>query len=67
MFRTGVGYSGLNENMDYRFIIPGKNIIWKKGHIIEENLKENQISLWIRRYIRYSKLVAVEEYQRKRT
>lgn len=66
MFRTGVGYSDLNENMDHRFIVPGKNIVWKKGHIIEENLKENQISFWIQKHNRYSDLVAEEEYQRKK-
>ena len=25
MFRTGIGYSDLNENMDHRFIVPGKS------------------------------------------
>ena len=66
MFRTGVGYSDLNENMDHRFIVPGKNIVWKKGHIIEENLKENEISFWIQKHNRYSDLVAEEEYQRRK-
>lgn len=41
MFRTGIGYSDLNENMDHRFIVPGNAIIWKNGYLIEENLKEN--------------------------
>jgi len=66
MFRTSVGYSDLNENMDHRFIVPGKNIVWKNGHIIEENLKENEISFWIQKHNRYSDLVAEEEYQRRR-
>ena len=39
MFRYNAGYSDLNENMDHRFIVPGKTVIWKQGHIIEENLK----------------------------
>ena len=64
MFRTGVGYSDLNENMDHRFIVPGKTITWKKGHIIEENLKENNISFWIHKHNRYSDLVAHEEVER---
>ena len=64
MFRTGVGYSDLNENMDHRFIVPGKNIVWKKGHILEENLKENEISFWIAKHNRYSDLVAHEEIER---
>jgi glycosyltransferase involved in cell wall biosynthesis len=66
MFRTGVGYSDLNENMDHRFIVPGKNIIWRKGHIIEENLKENTISFWIQKHNRYSDLVAEEELDRRK-
>jgi glycosyltransferase involved in cell wall biosynthesis len=64
MFRTGVGYSDLNENMDHRFIVPGKTAVWKSGHIIEENLKENNISFWILKHDRYSTLVAQEEYER---
>jgi len=64
MFRTGIGYSDLNENMDHRFIVPGKNIVWKKGHILEENLKENEISFWIAKHNRYSDLVAHEEIER---
>ena len=66
MFRTSVGYSDLNENMDHRFIVPGKNIVWKNGHIIEENLKENEIAFWIQKHNRYSDLVAEEEYQRRK-
>lgn len=64
MFRYGTGYSDLNENMDHRFIVPGKTIIWKDGYIIEENLKENDISFWIAKHNRYSDLVAREEVER---
>ena len=64
MFRVGVGYSDLNENMDHRFIVPGKTIIWKTGYIIEENYKENQISFWISKHNKYSDLVATEEWER---
>ncbi len=64
MFRFGVGYSDLNENMDHRFIIPGKTVIWKKGYLLEENLKENSISFWIAKHNRYSDLVAHEEVER---
>ena len=64
MFRYGVGYSDLNENMDHRFIVPGKTIIWKNGFIVEENLKENEISFWISKHNRYSDLVAQEEWER---
>ena len=65
MFRTGIGYSDLNENMDHRFIVPGKCIVWKKGHLIEENLKENEIAFWIQKHNRYSDLVAQEEVERR--
>ena len=64
MIRYGVGYSDLNENMDHRFIVPGKTIIWKDGYLLEENLKENQISFWIAKHNRYSDLVAQEEVER---
>ena len=64
MFRYGVGYSDLNENMDHRFIVPGKTTIWKKGYLIEENVKENEISFWIAKHNRYSDLVAQEEWER---
>jgi len=64
MFRFDVGYSDLNENMDHRFIVPGKTVIWKDGYILEENLKENNISFWIAKHNRYSDLVAHEEVER---
>ncbi len=64
MFRTHVGYSDLNENMDHRFIVNGQTAIWKKGHIIEENLKENEISFWITKHNKYSDLTAQEEVER---
>lgn len=64
MFRHGVGYSDLNENMDHRFIAPGKTAIWKNGIITEENLKENNIGFWIAKHNRYSDLLAEEEVER---
>ncbi|MNJ97599.1 Glycosyl transferase family 2 [compost metagenome] len=67
MFRYGVGYSDLNENMDHRFLVVGKTITWKKGHILEENLKENEISFWIAKHNRYSDLVAEEEIERMKS
>jgi glycosyltransferase involved in cell wall biosynthesis len=65
MFRTGVGRSDLNENMDHRFIVPGRTIIWKDGYIKEENLKENDINFWKEKHKRYSVLVAYEEIERR--
>lgn len=64
MFRTGIGFSDLNENMDHRFIVPGKTVIWKKGHLLEENLKENDIHFWFKKHERYSDLIAQEEVER---
>jgi len=64
MFRNGKGHSDLNENMDHRFLVEGKTIVWKDGYLIEENLKENQISFWIAKHNRYSDLVAHEEIER---
>ncbi|MEL7121459.1 MAG: glycosyltransferase family 2 protein [Bacteroidota bacterium] len=65
MFRTGIGHSDLNENMDHRFIVAEKTITWKDGYLKEENLKENEISFWINKHNRYSQLVAEEELERQ--
>ena len=67
MFRYDVGYSDTSEKMDHRFAVPGKTIIWKDGHILEQNLKENQISFWIDKHNRYSDLVAQQEVERMQT
>lgn len=64
MFRTGIGYSDLSENMDHRFIVSGKTVIWKDGHILEENLKENDIEFWFKKHEKYSDLIAYEEVER---
>lgn len=64
MFRTGIGFSDINENMDHRFVVSGHTATWKKGHILEENLKENEISFWISKHNKYSDLVAQEEIER---
>jgi len=64
MIRFGVGFSDLNENMDHRFIVPGNTLIWKDGHLLEENLKENNIRFWIEKHNRYSDLLALEETER---
>ncbi|WP_316804866.1 glycosyltransferase family 2 protein [Pedobacter nototheniae] len=64
MFRTAVGFSDLNENMDHRFIVTGQTMIWKEGCIIEENLKENDLNFWLSKHQRYSDLIAAEEIER---
>ncbi|MBK7410260.1 MAG: glycosyltransferase family 2 protein [Saprospirales bacterium] len=65
LFRTGIGYSDLHENMDHRFIVPGRTLLWKDGYLKEENLKENEIGFWIEKHNRYSDLVAQEEVERR--
>lgn len=64
MFRKEIGFSDLNENMDHRFIVSGNTQIWKDGHIIEENLKENDLDFWYAKHQQYSELVAKEEFER---
>ncbi|RZL50475.1 MAG: glycosyltransferase family 2 protein [Pedobacter sp.] len=66
MFRTNIGYSDLNENMDHRFIVTGKTTIWKNGYLIEENLKENDLDFWKKKHERYSDLIAIEEIEREK-
>jgi glycosyltransferase involved in cell wall biosynthesis len=60
MIRYGVGFSDINENMDHRLVVPGNTLIWKRGHLLEENLKENKISFWIEKHNKYSDLLAHE-------
>lgn len=64
MFRRGIGYSDLNENMDHRFVVSGNTLVWENGFLEEENLKENDTSFWIEKHKKYSDLVAAEEYDR---
>lgn len=64
MIRYGIGFSDINENMDHRFIVTGNTQVWKDGHILEENLKENNISFWIAKHNKYSDLLALEEIER---
>ena len=64
MFRYGTGHSDLNENMDHRFIVSGETRVWKKGHIVESNEKENNINFWLNKHNQYSDLVAEEEIER---
>jgi glycosyltransferase involved in cell wall biosynthesis len=64
MIRFGAGFSDTNENMDHRLIVPGNTLIWKQGHLLEENLKENKISFWIEKHNKYSDLLAHEELER---
>jgi glycosyltransferase involved in cell wall biosynthesis len=66
MFRAGVGASDLSQNMDHRFMVPGQTIVWKNGFLLEENLKENDISFWIAKHNKYSSLQAIEEIERKK-
>ncbi|HTH81520.1 MAG TPA: glycosyltransferase family 2 protein [Mucilaginibacter sp.] len=67
MIRYGIGRSDINETMDHRFFVPGKTTIWKDGYLLEENLKENNISFWIDKHNRYSDRVALEEVERMQT
>lgn len=66
MFRNGIGYSDLNENMDHRFVVTGETTIWKNGFLIEENLKENDLNFWLAKHEKYSDLIAEEEIEREK-
>lgn len=63
MFRTDKGFSDLSGKMDHRFLVVGKTVIWEDGYLLEENLKENNISFWISKHNTYSDLLAQEEYE----
>jgi glycosyltransferase involved in cell wall biosynthesis len=64
MFRTGTAISSLEEKLDHRFIIRGRSAIWKKGYLIENNLKEESISFWIDKHNKYSTVVALDEHEK---
>lgn len=49
-----------HELVDKRFYVKGK-VVKLRNDIIEENLKENNISFWIEKHNRYSSLLAKEE------
>ena len=66
MFRHNAGYSDLTEQMDHRFIVHNKTVIWKEQYLIEENLKENEIRFWIHKHNTYSDLLAAEYIQEQR-
>lgn len=64
MFRFNVGFSDINENMDHRFLVPGKTKTWRNGYLLEENLKESSVQFWLDKHGRYSDLLAREEVER---
>lgn len=60
LFRVKGVYCDEKELVDKRFYVKGKTAKLKHD-IIEENLKENDISFWIQKHNRYSSLLAQEE------
>lgn len=53
-----------NELLDSRFYVQGRTAILKHD-LIEENRKENDLSFWINKHIRYAELQAREELLRR--
>jgi hypothetical protein len=54
-----------NEGVDQVFFVPGK-IGELQGDLIEENLKEDDISFWIQKHDRFSSQQARQEYEQRR-
>ncbi len=63
MFRSGHAASDTAEKLDHRFIVPGKSVVWKKGILIEDNLKEYDLDFWMQKHIRYSEQMAEQEWE----
>ena len=65
LFRRGRVQIDPHELVDHHFYIFGKTALLK-GDIVEENLKENDLSFWMEKHRRYAALRAKEEFFRRR-
>ncbi len=52
------------ELVDHHFYIKGKTKKLK-GYIVENNIKENDISFWLKKHIKYAEYMAKEELNKK--
>lgn len=61
IFRKNKVFFERHELVDHHFYIEGNSIVLEEN-IIEENLKENDLSFWIQKQTKYAKLFAEEYY-----
>jgi glycosyltransferase involved in cell wall biosynthesis len=65
VFRTGAAFTDDAELLDHHFYVRGRTAR-AEGLLIEENLKERDISFWCAKHIKYAERQAVEELRRRR-
>ncbi|MBI3615723.1 MAG: glycosyltransferase family 2 protein [Candidatus Omnitrophica bacterium] len=64
LFRRGCGWSDEQELVDFRFYVDGETRRLRYP-ILEQNRKEDQITFWLQKHLRYIELQAQEEHHRR--
>lgn len=64
LFRRGAAWVDENDLVDHRFYVKGATRRLRSD-LIEENVKENDIAVWLEKHIRYAGRQAQEEFRRR--
>ena len=64
LFRRGAGLSDEQERVDFRFYVKGP-ARRMKSPLLEDNRKEQEISFWLAKHLRFIELQAQEEFLRR--
>ena len=65
VFRAGAAFTDDGELLDHHFYVRGRTVK-ASGLLIEQNLKEEDISFWSGKHVRYAERQAQEEHRRRR-
>lgn len=65
LFHRNKARSDENELLDFRFYVPGKTLKLRSD-LIEDNRKDDNLSVWRGKHERFAKLQAQEEFSRRR-
>lgn len=66
LFRRGAAWVDEDDLVDHRFYVKGETRRLRSD-LIEENVKENDIAVWLEKHIRYAGRQAQEELRRRRS
>lgn len=64
LFRKGAALSDEREKIDFRFYVRGETGRFRNA-LIEDNLKERDITFWLRKHVYFINVQAQEEYLRR--
>lgn len=64
LFRRGAAWTDEQELVDFRFYVRGQTRLLRSA-IVEQNLKEEAITFWLQKHLRFIELLAQEEYRRR--